>query len=300
MSELHSLKHRFDISICTLDYFIPLVNRMFLNCIENIEKELFKESVLDFNTSFCFYVMSGQKIESIISDALLFLNDDERNRFYKVCKVEFKKRKETLTFCVSQKIQNWTDNEAALLEDIFFENSDIGIEGFPLKRTEPNYNFPNDLCNGIVEFYNRFESEIDRLLPFISKQEKDYKNEVPRLQTNLTTNQRAQLFEGLKNGGFIPNDTAPECFNWAIAATDEEKPTPPMQWQPIEWNKNKQLLRELLEAIKSDNIKIVDIEKITPVLFCKNREPYELTNNKVVETKDHKILKKIIATCINN
>lgn len=138
------------------------------------------------------------------------------------------------------------------------------------------------------------------LLPYVESLLSQIEPLPPRLQTNLNTNQRAQLFKGLQNGGFIPNNTAADCFNWAIAANDEEKPAPPGKWQPIKWEHAKQLLRELLEAIKSDIIIKAEMERLTPSLFWDGEKTIELPNNKVVETQLHKRLKKIIATVLSN
>jgi hypothetical protein len=99
---------------------------------------------------------------------------------------------------------------------------------------------------------------------------------IPRLQTNLTSDQRAQLFTELVEGAFISNNTAKDCFNWAIGVTNEKEPIQPGKWQPIEWIKNKQLCRELLEAIKSDEIIKAEMERLTPALFSLEGEPLKL------------------------
>lgn len=102
----------------------------------------------------------------------------------------------------------------------------------------------------------------------------------PRLQTNLTNNQRGQLFIELVKGGFIPNENL-NCFKWAIKAISEDDTKAPEKWMPIEWKKAKQLLRELLEAIKSDEIIKAEMERITPALFSYKGKSLKLAKNKV-------------------
>lgn len=139
------------------------------------------------------------------------------------------------------------------------------------------------------------------LLPYVESLLSQIEPLPARLQTNLTSDQRGQLFELLKNGGFISNDTAPDCFNWAISETNETEPTPPGQWIPIEWKQAKQLLRELLEAIKSDEIIKAEMERKAPALFSHKGELFEeLPKNKVTETQLHKRLTKILATVLND
>jgi hypothetical protein len=101
---------------------------------------------------------------------------------------------------------------------------------------------------------------------------------IPRLQTNLIPDQRGQLFELLKSGEFIPNDTDPDCFNWAIGATDEKETKQPGQWQSIEWKEAKTGLRELLTPILGTitNEHCRQIEQ----LFTKNRDPFKMLKPK--------------------
>lgn len=118
---------------------------------------------------------------------------------------------------------------------------------------------------------------------------------IPQLTTDLKADQIKNLFESLVTDKFIPANTDPDSFKWIFGYPEQSRPD---QWKPIEWQKNKQLLRELLEEIKQDNVKIADIERIVPILFYKNGTPLKLANNKITETQDHRKLKKIIATCL--
>jgi hypothetical protein len=139
------------------------------------------------------------------------------------------------------------------------------------------------------------------LLPYVESLLSHIERLPSRLQTNLTNEQRAKLFTELIKGEFISSNTDPDCFNWAIGATNETEPKQPGQWQPIVWKQAKQLLRELLEAIKSDEIIKAEMERITPALFSsKGKVMEKLPKNKVTETQLHKRLKKIIADILKD
>ena len=73
----------------------------------------------------------------------------------------------------------------------------------------------------------------------------------PRLQTNLTTQQRAQLFTELVDSKFITNENQ-DSFNWAIVATDEPETKQPGQWQPVKWKKSKSLLAYFVDVFNSE------------------------------------------------
>lgn len=106
-------------------------------------------------------------------------------------------------------------------------------------------------------FIDWLQSELNRLLG---------KEILPHpLQTNLTTDQRTALYKLLVDGKFIPDTTNPDCFNWAIGVTDENKPKQPGQWQPIQWNKSKQAFRELL--IENEYVKIINGKRVKKTLI---------------------------------
>lgn len=184
----------------------------------------------------------------------------------------------------------------------------------PVYKTIHLSSFTNGKMNGVIdsdsvkELQNSFYSAaIDDAFEYVVNNidnlvdESQIENLPSPLQTNLKTEQRAKLFTELVEGKFISSDTDPDCFNWAIGATDETEPKQPGQWQPIEWKKALQLLRELLEAIKkSDKISKAEMERITPTLFSSKGKSIELPNNKITETQFHKRLTKILATVLNN
>lgn len=125
----------------------------------------------------------------------------------------------------------------------------------------------------------------------------DQIKDFPQLPTNLTTDQINNLFKLLVDGKFIPADTSPDCFKWAFGDLMQSQPD---QWNPIAWKCNKQLLRELLTAIKANDIIIADMEKIAPLIFIDEKGiPFKLAKNKNKEDVNHKRLKRILATFIN-
>lgn len=97
----------------------------------------------------------------------------------------------------------------------------------------------------------------------IIQQQTDIEPLLPQpLQTNLKTQQRANLFTELVNGGFIPDEN-PDCFNWAFAAKGETEPTPPGQWQPIKWEKSKWLLAYFVDLFNCEFLGNDGIKKRT-------------------------------------
>ncbi len=94
----------------------------------------------------------------------------------------------------------------------------------------------------------KFEKE---MLAKIEKREKEMESLPARLQTNLKSDQRGQLFTELVNGGFIPDENR-DCFNWAIGVTYETEPKQPGQWQPIEWKKSKWLLAYFVDIFNCE------------------------------------------------
>jgi hypothetical protein len=113
----------------------------------------------------------------------------------------------------------------------------------------------------------------------------------PQLLTNLVSSQRSKLFDLLVEVKFIQPSTDKESFEWALGSDKQ-----PKKWQPIEWIPSKQLLRELLEAFKKNEINKAQMEELTPQLFLYKGKPMELANNKIKPTQNHKRLMKIIAT----
>lgn len=115
---------------------------------------------------------------------------------------------------------------------------------------------------------------------------------IPQLTTDLTADQIIKLYKLLVKGEFIPETPDKDCFNWAFGNPDEKQPE---QWQPIMWNKNKQLLRELLDHYKSSKFKLAEIECIVPLLFVDRKgKPFTLAGNKPVPSSDSDLIIEII------
>jgi len=114
---------------------------------------------------------------------------------------------------------------------------------------------------------------------------------LPQLPTNLTNEQRGLLFDLLVKYKFIPETTNKKNFIWTFGTPVENMPK---HWQSTIWNKNKQLLRELLNPFKKSNLKIADIEKLVPLLFKdKKGNPFTLTKNKCIPSLDSDIIADI-------
>lgn len=166
---------------------------------------------------------------------------------------------------------------------------------FEYNRPKPFHEYIQNL-----KFHNRYEPYIMaeafiKYFTFLNEFTEPQQKPIPQLTTNLKTDQITILFESLVKGKFIPDDTDPDSFKWIFGDPKQSRPD---QWKPITWNKAKQLLRELLEEIKLDNVTIAEIERIVPILFYKNGTPLKLAKNKITETQDHRKLKKIIANSL--
>jgi hypothetical protein len=113
----------------------------------------------------------------------------------------------------------------------------------------------------------------------------------------FTDTEQRKLFDGLVNGGFLPPKTIYSHFCYVFGATpipDNEKP-----FERLQWNKTKQLLRELLtnDKIKNEAVTTANIESKTPEFFNnKQGNPIRLANNKHVESIDCDNLQEILAT----
>lgn len=167
--ELKSIKHQLDITIGELDIFYPLINSMFIKSIENINFELFKDGVIKFNNAYSLRLFSDVSIKKVISDAKLFLNSQELERFYLFAKDEVLIRQNHLTQMTSIQ-RKLTEHEEIELERIFNENCNIGLFGFPTKGIIPNINFSKQLITGIETHFKYFENKIDELNIFKSEQ----------------------------------------------------------------------------------------------------------------------------------
>jgi len=243
--------------------------------------------------------------EGFISDS--FLNNKEVEYwpkvpfegYYKVKLEAINAEIDFNTFCKEREI---IDNYKVKLSELKSKGEKINYLNKKIREAGGDYPEARREILNLDTSYLFLKDELEYWEKYIEipSNTSDLVNEkLPRLQTNLTTYLRGQLFDELVKGKFITTETK-DCFNWAIGATNETVPKQPGQWKPIEWKQAKQLLRELLEAIKSDEKSKAEMERITPSLFSKNSKSVKLSKNKVVETQSHNRLKKIIATVLNN
>jgi hypothetical protein len=139
---------------------------------------------------------------------------------------------------------------------------------------------------------------------------KTYHNEIERIREKLPNSlpkinpshfarsfsetEQKKLYEGLTNGGFLPKGTNYSHFCHVfggMAIPDSEMPS-------LQWNKNKQLLRELLTHNKiKGTLSVAEIERQTPSHFIdrKGNKLY-LAKNKPVGSVDSDTIIKILAT----
>lgn len=98
---------------------------------------------------------------------------------------------------------------------------------------------------------------------------------IPRLKTNLNTDQISNLFKLLKKGEFIPTDTDPDSFKWSFGDPEQSRPE---HFVPVTWNEAKHGLRELLTPFLGTitNQHKRDIQQ----LFLKNGEPFAMSRPK--------------------
>lgn len=102
------------------------------------------------------------------------------------------------------------------------------------------------------------------------------------LQTSLNEYQITLLFQLLMDNEFISNQTIIETFIWVMDGKNGNT-----IGDKIIWNKNKQLLRELLIPIKHPDIKQADFERLVPVFFRdKKNNPITLAKEKHVPSVD--------------
>lgn len=154
------------------------------------------------------------------------------------------------------------------------EEPDINNHGFPsnyIDRDLYGHYHYRDIVR-INEGLNIFKNSL-------IKTDNPKNKPLPQLSTNLTNDQRSKLFDLLINGEFIPHSTDRKSFEWVFGSNQQ-----PNNWQPIEWKKNKQLLREIIEAKEIMTFKIkgekAKMEKKVPLLFIKDGQPCILAKNK--------------------
>jgi hypothetical protein len=103
----------------------------------------------------------------------------------------------------------------------------------------------------------------------------------PHFTQYITSDGKKKLFEGLTKVGLLPKDTDYNHFNFVFGGTtipDNEKP-----FEPLKWFKAKQLLRELLEGVKTSDMKISEVERQVPSFFVDDEnKPLSLAKDKKV------------------
>lgn len=189
---------------------------------------------------------------------------------------------------ISQRINERTkgDEQLKLSNDVYLQHlieySRLKYGYYDTKEFLSGYSFTffGSYAAHVLGKYFFFKKWLENELDLLTGRKK-----LPdRLQTSLTTKQRAKLFTELVNGGFIPDENE-DCFNWAIGVTDEKEPTPPGQWQPIEWKKSKEDFVRLFQPILrevSGNEKSISRphKKIIEALFFDNdNEPMNSLRN---------------------
>lgn len=113
----------------------------------------------------------------------------------------------------------------------------------------------------------------------------------------LSEVQGGLLYEFLIKAAFIDALTDKPSFLYLMGCITEQ----PANLTPINWRKNKQLLRELLELafkplLEKGNLHNADIERLTPLCFKKNGEPYGLANRTKHPSSDSDKLSNFFAT----
>jgi len=144
-----------------------------------------------------------------------------------------------------------------------------------------------------TEHYTVIES-VDK---WLSTQRKYYQNpKIDLLDIAITwefsVEQQKLLFEGLIKDKFISDSCNYNDFCY-IFGNDNYSDKKVIK--RLMWIKNKQLLRELLEAVKNPNITKADMEKVVPNLFInKKGQPIELAKNKKVLNTDSDKIEELI------
>ncbi|MDR3705115.1 MAG: hypothetical protein P4L28_04310 [Paludibacteraceae bacterium] len=114
--------------------------------------------------------------------------------------------------------------------------------------------FISDEFNKIKSFPNWIRDEftiINKWVRFLTEKLNTTNKEEPphtkpkQLKTNLSNTQRGTLFELLKEGGFIPNDSDEDSFIWAFGGNGELE----FEYKAIKWNYGNNALFELLEIV---------------------------------------------------
>ena len=103
-----------------------------------------------------------------------------------------------------------------------------------------------------------------------------------------------QHYEALVRGGFIARSTEMDCWLYAMGYSVNLPASP----KPIEWMKNKQLAREMLQQafgplIETKELTVAQIEGLAESVFVKQGEPLKLAKPKPEPSFDSDSLKEI-------
>lgn len=161
-NNLHSIKYAFDIALSHLDLFYPLINTMYVRSLENMQGELFEESIKEFNTDYKYYNIGNVSIKKTISDAKLYLDQETLERFYLFAKNAYKIKYEHLCLLIKS-TKNREPLEKNKLKMIFSQNLSIGLYCFSNLYGINQSNFCLDLIDGVKTYFKDFESKIDEI-----------------------------------------------------------------------------------------------------------------------------------------
>lgn len=265
----------------TKELIISLDNDSKITLKPMVEISSFLKKLAPFEADIVLDELNDMYINGMISDS--YLNSKQRKRLSFEMYLQSKKRliKSKLELGRMQSAKNDINAIERKLNELPTKDSKIE---YLIEIKKPFLSLSKELIDN-DEVFNYLKARLDDISKLSDNFEQKEKN-IPlpqRLQTNLTTKQRSILFAELVNGRFIPKDNK-DCFYWAFGVIDEKEAKQPEKWQSIEWLKNVQILRELLEAKeimtfkdKGDKKKM---ENKIPLLFEKNGKPRPLAKNK--------------------
>ena len=107
--------------------------------------------------------------------------------------------------------------------------------------------------------------------------------------------QGMRVYQALINGGFIASDTCEQSWLYVMGYSAVQ----PSQVRPVEWLKNVQLAREMLETrhaalIESGQLKKSDMERLATQCFTRGGEPLKLAKPKAQLSCDSDALQSIL------
>ncbi len=158
---LMSVRCKYGIARTELSSLLPLINTMQNKSIENQNYELFIEAIQD--VKFSRIGISNCSIKDVVMDANLYLTDDERVRFYKMCRLDYETLLDTLNQ-INENVVAIPTEELRKLRQIYFENEFIGHYRMPTyDMNNEEQNIQQEIIKGIYLIYADFEKEIERM-----------------------------------------------------------------------------------------------------------------------------------------